>query len=104
MCFGCLVAQLLAFAAVAGVFGAISIVSEWAFWFMVGAYLLWLAVNKMHSTRSIKLWLMVTIVLTWIAVVGVFVEIPIVSKYAFWIMAAAYVIIVASTDIVRNTE
>ena len=85
-------------------FGAIPIVSEWAFWFMVGACLLWLAVNKMHSTRSIKLWLMVTIVLTWIAVVGVFVEIPIVSKYAFWIMAAAYVIIVASTDIVRNTE
>jgi hypothetical protein len=44
---------------------------------------------------------MVTIVLTGVAVVGVFVEIPIVSKYAFWIMAAAYVIMVASTDVVR---
>ena len=80
MFFGRIVAQLLAFAAIAGVFGEIPIVSEWAFWFMVGACLLWLAVNKMHSTRSIKLWLMVTIVLTWVAIVGVFVEIPIVKK------------------------
>jgi hypothetical protein len=103
MCFGCLVAQLLAFAAVAGVFGAIPIVSEWAFWFMVGAHLLWLAVNRM-GTRRIKPWLTITIVLTGVAVVGVFVEIPIVSKYAFWIIAASYVIMVASTDIVRTTE
>jgi hypothetical protein len=42
MFFGRIVAQLLAFAAIAGVFGEIPIVSEWAFWFMVGAYLLWL--------------------------------------------------------------
>jgi hypothetical protein len=104
MCFGCLVAQLLAFAAVAGVFGAIPIVSEWAFWFMVGAYLLWLAVNKMHSTKRFKLWLMITIALTASAIVGVFVEIPIVSKYAFWVMAASYVIIISSTDIVRSGD
>src|ERR1700726_2778858 len=31
----------------AGVFGEIPIVSEWAFWFMVGAYLLWLGVNHL---------------------------------------------------------
>jgi hypothetical protein len=104
MFFGRIAAQLLAFAAIAGVFGEIPIVSEWAFWFMVGAYLLWLGVNRMHDTKRIKLQLMVTIVLTMAAIVGVFVGIPIVSNFAFWIMAASYVIIVASTDIIRRSE
>jgi hypothetical protein len=104
MFFGRIAAQLLAFAAIAGVFAEIPIVSEWAFWFMVGAYLLWLGVNRMHSTRQIRLQLMVTIVLTMAAIVGVFVGIPIVSDFAFWIMAASYVFIVASTDIVRFSE
>ena len=31
------------------------------------------------------------------AVLGVFVEIPIVSDYAFWVMAANYLIIVSAT-------
>ena len=101
MCFGCVVAQLLAFAAVAGVFGAVPDSERVALLVHGRGYLLWLAVDRMHSTRRIKPWLMVTIVLTGVAVVGVFVEIPIVSKYAFWIMAAAYVIMVASTDVVR---
>jgi hypothetical protein len=104
MFFGRIAAQLLAFAAIAGVFGEIPIVSEWAFWFMVGAYLLWLGVNRMHDTKPIKLQLMVTIVLTMAAIVGVFVGIPIVSDFAFWIMAASYVIIVASTDIIRKGD
>jgi hypothetical protein len=104
MFFGRIAAQLLAFAAIAGVFGEIPIVSEWAFWFMVEAYLLWLGVNRMHDTKRIKLQLMVTIVLTMAAIVGVFVGIPIVSNFAFWIMAASYVIIVASTDIIRRSE
>jgi hypothetical protein len=69
MFFGRIAAQLLAFAAIAGVFGEIPIVSEWAFWFMVGAYLLWLGVNRMHTTRRIKLQLMVTIVL-WLPLWG----------------------------------
>jgi hypothetical protein len=103
MFFGRIAAQLLAFAAIAGVFAEIPIVSEWAFWFMVGAYLLWLAVNRMGEKRF-KLKLMITIVLTLVAIVGVFVEIPTVSKYAFWIMAASYVILVASTDIFRTSD
>jgi hypothetical protein len=102
MFFGCIAAQLLAFAAIAGVFGEIPVVSEWAFWCMVGAYLLWLGVNRMHTTRRIKWALMLTILLTLVAIVGVFVDIPIVSKYAFWVMAASYVIIVASTDVIRG--
>jgi hypothetical protein len=32
-----------------------------------------------------------------VAVLGVFVEIPIVSDYAFWIMEANYLMIVAAT-------
>jgi hypothetical protein len=104
MFFGRIAAQLLAFAAIAGVFGEIPIVSEWAFWFMVGAYLLWLGVNRMHTTRRIKWALMLTILLTLVAIVGVFVDIPIVSKYAFWVMAASYVIIIASTDVIRGSD
>ena len=102
MFFGRIAAQLLAFAAIAGVFGEIPIVSEWAFWFMVGSYLLWLALTHSHTTRLIKWWLMLTLLLIMGAIVGVFVDIPIVSKYAFWIMAASYVILTASTDIVRR--
>jgi hypothetical protein len=70
---------------------------------MVGAHLLWLGVN-FFSGRRAKFHLMLTIVLTMAAVVGIFVDIPIVSEFAFWFMAAAYVIIVASTDIYRKGD
>jgi hypothetical protein len=102
MFFGRFAAQSLAFAAIAGVFGEIPIVSEWAFWLMFAAYLLWLAAGRMHDTKLVKWWLMLSLLLTMGAIVGVFVDIPIVSKYAFWIMAASYVILTASTDIVRR--
>jgi hypothetical protein len=35
---------------------------------------------------------MASIVIAIIAVLGVFVEIPIVSDYAFWVMAGAYLV------------
>jgi hypothetical protein len=41
-----------------------------------------------------------SLVLAMLAVVGVFIEIPFVSNYAFWIMTAAYVIQISSTTIV----
>jgi hypothetical protein len=99
--FGRIAAQLLAFAAIAGVFGEIPIVSEWAFWFMVGAYLLWLGVNH-RLENKFKVFLMLSLLLTMVAIVGVFVEIPMVSNFAFWIMTASYVIIVSSTDVFRT--
>jgi hypothetical protein len=102
MFFGRLLSLVIAIAAIVAVFTEIPVMSEWAFWFVVGAYLLWLGVGTMHTTRAIKLQFMLTIVLTMAAIVGLFVGIPIVSNYAFWLMAAAYVIIVASTDIVRR--
>ena len=98
--FGRMISLSLAFAAIAGVFGEIPIVTDWAFWVMVAAYLLWVAVNRRIPGRF-KFILVITILLTMAAVVGVFVAIPIVSPYAFWIMAAAYVLIVSSTDIIR---
>ena len=100
--FGRMAALVMAFAAVGGVFGEIPIISEWAFWFMVGAYLLWIGINRMHDTKRFRLQLILTIVLTMAAIVGIFVVIPIVSDYAFWVMAASYVIIVSSTDVVRG--
>ena len=92
MFFGRFVAQSLAFAAIAGVFGEIPIVSEWAFWFMVGAYLLWLAVTQSHTTR-VKWVLMLTLLLTMAAIVGVFVYIPVISQWAFWVVISAYLLL-----------
>ena len=40
---------------------------------------------------------MVSIVIAIVAVLGVFVEIPIVSDYAFWILVAAYLVVVGVT-------
>ena len=97
---GRIASLVMAFAAIAGVFGQIWIVSDWAFWFMVGAYLLWLGVNRRLPSRF-KGMLVITILLLLAAIVGVFVEIWIVSNYAFWIMATAYVLIVSSTDVYR---
>jgi hypothetical protein len=42
----------------------------------------------------------ISLVLAPLAVVGVFVEIPFVSNYAFWILLAAYVVFRASGTIV----
>jgi hypothetical protein len=40
--------------------------------------------------------LALSLIMVGFAVVGVFIEIPFVSSYAFWIVIAAYVIIAAS--------
>jgi hypothetical protein len=49
----------------------------------------------MHFPRFFSL------VLALLAVVGVFIEIPFVSNYAFWIMTAAYVIHISSSTIIK---
>jgi hypothetical protein len=40
---------------------------------------------------------MAAIVMLLAAIVGVFVYIPMVSEYAFWVVAAAYVLLVGNT-------
>jgi hypothetical protein len=98
-----LLSLVMAEAAIVGLFVEIPIVSNFAFWIMVAAYLLWIAISKMGTTR-IKWQLILSIALTTTAIVGIFAEIPIVSDYAFWVMTAAYLIIVASTDLYRSGE
>jgi hypothetical protein len=96
MFFGRIVSLAMANAAVVGVFTEIPILSDYAFWVLVGAYFIWLAVHRLVKDRFKPL-VIVSIVLILVAIVGVFVEIPIVSRYVFWIMEANYLMIVAAT-------
>ena len=93
MLFGRIISLVMACAAVVGVFADIWIVTEHAFWILVGAYLLWFAVHRLGRGML----LMLSIILTLASVVAVFVEIPIISNYAFWVMAANYLLVVAGT-------
>jgi hypothetical protein len=95
MFFGRLVSLMMATAAVVGVFTDIPILSEYAFWIVVGAYFLWLAVHRLST--GFKPLLMVSIVLLLVTILAVFIEIPIVSYYVFWVMEANYLMIVAAT-------
>ena len=85
----------MASAAIVGVFTFIPILSEYAFWVVVGAYFLWLAVHRLH--HGFKPLLIVSIVLLLVAIVAVFIEISKVSDYVFWVMEANYLMIVAAT-------
>ena len=75
----------------------IPIVSDYAFWVLVGALLIWMGVHTPNTKIRFRGWTMLTIVLLLVAIVGVFVEIPIITDYAFWILAAAYLVSVGST-------
>jgi hypothetical protein len=91
MIFGRMASIALTLLAIVGVFVEIPIVSNYALWVLVGAYLIWLGVIRWR--RGWKPALTTSIVLTLLAIVGVFVEIPIVSNYAFWVMVAAYLVV-----------
>ena len=93
MFFGRIASLVMSYAAVVGVFADVYIVSNWAFWILVGAYLLWFAVHRLGRGML----LMVSIALLLVTILGVFVEITYVSKFAFWIMAANYILVVAGT-------
>ena len=93
MFFGRIASLVMSYAAVVGVFAYIWVISDWAFWILVGAYLLWFAVHRLGRGML----LMLSIVLALASIVAVFVEIPIVSAYAFWVMAANYLLVVAGT-------
>jgi hypothetical protein len=98
--YGRVASLVLSYAAIVRVDVEIPIVSNYAFSVLVGAYFLWIGVNR-PGNRGFKPQLILSILLTTVAIVGVFVEIPMVSNFAFWVMAASYVLIVASTDIYR---
>ena len=42
-----------------------------------------------------------SLVLALLAVVGVFIEIPFVSNYAFWVLTTAYIILASSVTVVK---
>ena len=79
--------------AVVGVFADIPFVSNYAFWFAIAAYIVrdW-TFNGAHGA-SLLIWTgVLSLLVLMLAVVGVFIEIPIVSRYAFWVAIAAYII------------
>jgi hypothetical protein len=97
MSFGRMASLVIAIVAVLGVFVEIPIVSDYDFWILVGAVIIWHAVHA-PSKKAFKWGIMASLVLLLVAIVGVFVEIPIVSDYAFWILVAAYLVVVGVTQ------
>ena len=97
MSFGRMASLLIAIVAVLAIFVEIPIVSDYAFWVLVGALLIWMGVHTPNTKIRFRMWTMLTIALLLVAIVGVFVEIPIITDYAFWILAAAYLVSVGST-------
>ena len=97
MSFGRVASLVIAIVAVLALFVEIPIVSDYAFWFLVGALLIWMGVHSQNAKVRFRGWTMLTIVLLLAAIVGVFVEIPVISDYAFWVLFAAYLVSVGST-------
>jgi hypothetical protein len=81
-------AFLLLMLAVVGVFVLIPLVSNYAFWIAVAAYV----ILNWASAHGANLPGILSLILVGLAVVGVFINIPIVSNYAFWFAIAAYVV------------
>jgi hypothetical protein len=98
MSFGRMASLVIAIVAVLAVFVEIPIVSYYAFWVLVGALLLEESIHTPNPKVRFRYWTMVTIVLLLVAIVGLFVEIPIVSAYAFWVLFVAYLVSVGSTS------
>ena len=98
MSFGRMASLVIAIVAVLGVFVEIPIVSDYAFWVLVGAILVWELVHTENTKIRFRWQTMLSIALLLVAIVGVFVEIPIVSAYAFWVLFVAYLVTVGSTS------
>ena len=82
-------------AAIVGVFVEIPIVSDYAFWVMVGATIIFL--SNIAALGPYSWTIMAAIVMLLATIVGVFRYIPMVSEYAFWVVAAAYLLLVGFT-------
>src|SRR5215472_5341130 len=79
--------------AVVGVFADIPLVSNYAFWVAFAAYVMlnW-AGSRVAGSAAANLPGILSLLLLMLAVVGVFIDIPFVSNYAFWFAIAAYII------------
>jgi hypothetical protein len=97
MSFGRMISLAIAIAAVLAVFVEIPIVSEYAFWVLVGAILVWESVHRPNAKNWFRYWHMLSYTLLIVSIVAVFVDIPILSDYAFWVLLIAYLILVGSS-------
>ena len=92
---GRVVSLVMAVAAVVGVFTYLPWVSEYAFWVLAAAIILWLGSHTLKVAFSFAvIW---SILLLLIAIVSVFIEIPIVSDFAFWVLVISFLILVRIT-------
>jgi hypothetical protein len=80
--------------AVVGVFADIPFVSNYAFWVAIAAYVIlnWGGAMITGGGAGPNWPGILSLFLLMLAIVGVFVEIPFVSHYAFWFAIAAYMI------------
>src|SRR5262244_1455892 len=102
MHFGRIASLAIAIVAVLGVFVAIPIVSDYAFWILVGAYVVWVGVHYQGSKSKSDWGLSASLVLLIVAIVGVFAEIPLISDYAFWVLLGTYLFAIAITGGLRK--
>ena len=98
MNFGRMASLVIAIAAVLGVFIEIPEVSDFAFWVLVAAYFVWVGIHA-PVKGAFSPGRMASIVLLLVAIAGLFIEIPIVSEYAFWVLAAAYLVMLGTTNL-----
>jgi hypothetical protein len=99
MSFGRMISLVITIVAVVGVFVEIPIVSDYAFWVLVGALLVWLGVHTENTKIRFRWQMMLEIALLLLAIVSIFVEIPIVSAYAFWVLLADYLFVAGNTSL-----
>jgi hypothetical protein len=80
--------------AIVGVFADIPFVSNYAFWVAVAAYVIlyWGGAMITGGGGATNWPGILSLLLLGLAVVGVFIQIPFVSNYAFWFAVAAYII------------
>jgi hypothetical protein len=87
-----IVSLILLGLAVVGVFIEIPLVSHYAFWFAVLAYVIrdW---TFNSDTAHMLIWVgLLSLIVMTLAVAGVFIEIPVVSNYAYWFVIAAFML------------
>ena len=104
MNFGFMASIVIAIVAVVGVFVEIPIVSDYAFWIMAGGYLVWAGAGYIGKPSRTDWGFITSLVMLIVAIIGVFTEIPIVSEYAFWVMAGAYLVLLGFTDGFRRKK
>jgi hypothetical protein len=87
------VSLLVLMLAVVGVFADIPFVSNYAFWVAIVAYVMLNWGGPRIAGAAGANWPgILSLLLLMLGVVGVFIEIPFVSNYAFWFAIAAYII------------